>query len=321
MLGKIYKIENNINDKIYIGQTIRSLKERLANHKIASKNEDTALYRAFNKYGENNFFITLIEEVDIKKLNEREEYWIKYYDSYNKGYNSTLGDGGIKRLNYDIIKKYWDEGYSITEISKKTEYYRNTISKILKENYGVSEESIILRGKEKKNKLSTEKILLYWEQGMTPNQIAKTYGSDCIRIKNRLISLGISEKEINFRINENQRTSTNEQIQGYWNLGLCISEIEKKYGGNYHTIKKQLMELGITDEEINNRFRKKCNKNKKSIAQLDKYNNIITIYESAAEACRQTGIANTSINACCNHKPKYKTAGGYKWEFLDNIQK
>lgn len=47
--------------------------------------------RAIHKYGKDKFHISLIEEVSVEKLNEREKYWITYYDSYNNGYNLTLG--------------------------------------------------------------------------------------------------------------------------------------------------------------------------------------------------------------------------------------
>jgi len=49
------------------------------------------LYKAFNKYGIENFTFEEIEQVDNSILDEREKYWIEYYDSYFNGYNSTLG--------------------------------------------------------------------------------------------------------------------------------------------------------------------------------------------------------------------------------------
>ena len=39
--------------------------------------------RAIHKYGKDKFHISLLEEVSIERLNEREKYWITYYDSYN----------------------------------------------------------------------------------------------------------------------------------------------------------------------------------------------------------------------------------------------
>ena len=88
----IYKITNKINDKIYIGQTIRSLEERVKEHK---RKKNCSLYKAFNKYGIENFDFEIIEKCNsIEEMNEKEIYWIKYYDCLMpKGYNLCEGGG------------------------------------------------------------------------------------------------------------------------------------------------------------------------------------------------------------------------------------
>jgi hypothetical protein len=45
------------------------------------------------------------------------------------------------------------------------------------------------------------------------------------------------------------------------------------------------------------------------------------VYHSQKEAERMTGINGANISSCCTHRPKYKTAGGFHWEFADNIDK
>ena len=42
---------------------------------------------------------------------------------------------------------------------------------------------------------------------------------------------------------------------------------------------------------------------------------IISEFYGGKEAERETGIKNTHIYACCNKKPKHKTAGGYIWRY------
>ncbi len=88
----IYKITNKINDKIYIGQTIRSLEERVKEHK---RKKNCSLYKAFNKYGIENFDFEIIEKCNsTEEMNEKEIYWIKYYDCLMpKGYNLCEGGG------------------------------------------------------------------------------------------------------------------------------------------------------------------------------------------------------------------------------------
>lgn len=94
MTAGIYKIENKINHKIYIGCS-QDIEKRWYNHKYDAFNDNQnhfAIHQAFRKYGINNFSFSIIEIVEDKeKRFEREKFWIKYYDSYKKGYNETLG--------------------------------------------------------------------------------------------------------------------------------------------------------------------------------------------------------------------------------------
>lgn len=106
MTGYIYKITNLINGTLYIGKTVDTIKERWNQHKSESCKErakNRPLYRAINKYGIENFTIEVIEEVDIKELSKREIYWIGYYDTYNNGYNATLGGDGAILYDYNLI--------------------------------------------------------------------------------------------------------------------------------------------------------------------------------------------------------------------------
>lgn len=103
-MAYIYKIENDINNKIYIGKTIRSLEERFQEHCRAYKNnslEKRPLYAAMRKYGTEHFHISLIEETDNPE--EREQYWIEYFGSFKNGYNATIGGDGKSYLDYDLI--------------------------------------------------------------------------------------------------------------------------------------------------------------------------------------------------------------------------
>lgn len=111
-MGYIYKITNKVNNKIYIGQTVKTVEKRFQQHKNNSNKtyfSQIVLYRAFNKYGIENFICEEIEEVPNELLDEREKYWINYYDSYFNGYNSTLGGRATPLYNWDvddIIEKY-----------------------------------------------------------------------------------------------------------------------------------------------------------------------------------------------------------------------
>ena len=100
----IYKATNLINGKVYIGQTINTLEYRKNQHfrEAKSKRRNTVYFHnALNKYGYENFKFEEIDSANTQQeLDEKERYWIKYYDSINKnkGYNLDSGghSGGIK---------------------------------------------------------------------------------------------------------------------------------------------------------------------------------------------------------------------------------
>lgn len=125
--GKIYIITNDINDKVYIGQTKNSLAYRFSNHcrndshSVKSKN---SLHHDIIKFGKEHFQISLLEEVTYDKLNEREKYWIQYYDSINNGYNLKVGGQGQERDHIDettlhLIYQDYLKGLTNEQIEKK----------------------------------------------------------------------------------------------------------------------------------------------------------------------------------------------------------
>ena len=90
--GIIYMIKNKINNKIYIGQTIRSFSDRIYDYKNYLCND--YLKASFEKYGFDNFEFSIIETVEtFEELNNREIYYIALYDTRNrdKGYNIEIG--------------------------------------------------------------------------------------------------------------------------------------------------------------------------------------------------------------------------------------
>lgn len=58
-------------------------------------------------------------------------------------------------------------------------------------------------------------------------------------------------------------------------------------------------------------------KKSKKIAQYDMDGNLIAVWQSIREAARVLGINRKGIENCCRHLPRYKTAGGYRWEYAD----
>ena len=105
----IYEFVNNINKKVYVGQTI-DYKQRIRSHKFnLNQNKNTPFYNALEKYGWENFLINIVEECEENKLNEREIYWINEKKSlYPNGYN--LLKGGNQARHTDITKQKISNG-------------------------------------------------------------------------------------------------------------------------------------------------------------------------------------------------------------------
>lgn len=133
--GFIYKITNDINDKVYIGKTtLSSVEDRFQEHLKDSQRvrfEKRPLYNAISKYGIENFHIYLIEEVPLEQLEDREKYWIKQYDSYQNGYNATLGGDGKLQFDYEAIVKEYQKGSLIKEIAKKFNCSNDTVARAI----------------------------------------------------------------------------------------------------------------------------------------------------------------------------------------------
>ena len=99
--GYIYLITNDVDDKKYVGQTSRDIDVRFDEHIYDESN--SAIHAAIVKYGRQHFSIKEIEKIPISQLDEREIYWIAYYDTYKNGYNKTpRGSYGIGN-SYDNL--------------------------------------------------------------------------------------------------------------------------------------------------------------------------------------------------------------------------
>jgi group I intron endonuclease len=142
MLGIIYIITNDINNKVYVGQTKRTLQERWKEHqrcKCSTNELHMLIKRAILKYGIKHFNIKVLEKCSFQDLNKREIYYIKFYNAYYEGYNMTKGgisgSKPLKLLNkqQEIVELY-NDGYSLRDIAKCYKVDKFTIKHILEIN-------------------------------------------------------------------------------------------------------------------------------------------------------------------------------------------
>lgn len=100
--GVIYKITCIINNKVYIGQTTRSLRERFSEH----SKRTYYISNSIKKYGIGNFKVEIISICSTQEeLNEKETYFIEYYKSIDKKYGYNLTTGGHNTIYTDEVKQ------------------------------------------------------------------------------------------------------------------------------------------------------------------------------------------------------------------------
>ena len=97
----IYCITCKETNEKYIGQSV-SIKRRWATHKRElkeNKHYNKHLQARYNEYGKNSFTYEILELCPAEKLNEREKFYIKLFDSYNNGFNQDIGGCDIRGEN------------------------------------------------------------------------------------------------------------------------------------------------------------------------------------------------------------------------------
>ena len=287
--GYIYKIINDVNDKVYIGQTIRTIEERFSSHKSASKNpgdKDCALYRAMRKHGDKNFHIFEIEknvsktkECLLNKLNEREIYWIDFFNSYHCGYNETLGGENVSKKIFVSVDQYDKYGNllnifkSIREASEKTGVHESSITMCINH----------------KNK--TGGGYIWVRHGENPNLDIKPLYSKIIKQYDLQLNLISVYNSVTEAANTNGFLSSG--------ISAVLNNCEHSYKG-----------FIWVDEDHEVYYPKQ---RYKKIIQYDSLGNIINIYKTAKEAEDNTGIDASSILLNCHGIQL--SAGYYIWRF------
>lgn len=128
MKGYIYRayLPSGIS---YIGQTI-DLHKRKKNH-FNKRNDGSVFHVAIKLFGIEGFTWDILEECDEKYLNDREIYWIEYFDSCDNGFNSDKG-GGFKYTNRHHTEEYLKRMSEINKNKIVTEETKIKLSKSLK---------------------------------------------------------------------------------------------------------------------------------------------------------------------------------------------
>ena len=132
-MGLIYKITNILNGKSYIGKTSRSFEARKGEHlrSYLNENKTSILYRAMRKYCIENFQFDIIEDnIPNELLSQKEQDYIKVFNSFHQGYNMTFGGEGESSVDREEIINLHLSELNLKEISQMTKHTTKTISTI-----------------------------------------------------------------------------------------------------------------------------------------------------------------------------------------------
>lgn len=124
--------KKSINKIVYVGQTT-NLQNRHKQHikydpfNINAHEYDYPLSKGIRKYGEDEYQLIILESNLLQEeLNDKEKYWIQYYNTYFNGYNQTAGGKNptkpifTEEKIHQVIEMLKDESYSYKDIMEKT---------------------------------------------------------------------------------------------------------------------------------------------------------------------------------------------------------
>lgn len=274
----IYIITNTINDKVYVGQA-QDLYIRTKHH--ISDERNPLLKKAFKKYGLDKFTINVLEKCEIEKLDDREQYWMDYYEVTNrdKGYNICPIAGSTRG-----VKKSQEERKQMSERASQRIGDLNPF-------YGKkhSEETKEKIRKRKLNQKVSEETKLKLSQAHTGKKFSEE--------RKMAISKGLKGKK---------RTKEHCEHISESKMGSTLSEEHKA------SISKTIREkIDKGEIDYSDRYRK--------VNQIDKKTNeVLNTFESISEVAKYLGRKDANhVSDVCKHKEHCKTAYGYKWEYAD----
>ena len=172
--GRIYIIRNTVNDKVYVGQTHVSIKLRFQNHLSAARRDlDYVIGKAIRKYGEDKFYVELLEECLIEELNEREQYWISFFKATDNkfGYNMSIGGNVVrttKELDENLVLRMFNSGIGSYEIAKLLHVHPYRTAEVLKKHN-------IIYGAEKQKRKDEKKIVASYLSGKGTMDICRQF--------------------------------------------------------------------------------------------------------------------------------------------------
>lgn len=290
----IYGIQNTITGAWYVGQAqdiaFRNATElrSLRSGKFHGKEKDNRhLINAWKKYGEAAFSWVVLEECTIEQLDEREIYWIAEKDSFKNGYNQTAGGGGMR-------------GWNQSEAQKKRQ------SDLMRGRYaGKNNPNFGNKWTVSKKKRNAERSKSLWQdEEYRQKTIEAMTGKTLSEEHRRKLSEANKHRAIS--------AETRKKLSAI-NKGKTLSkETRKKLSAAASNRSAETLQK--MSESRKGKLTGKENPAARAIINADTGE----IYATVSAAAKAIGKSPATI--CDNLKGRNKTAGGYHWKYLQEVQ-
>lgn len=314
----IYCIRNKINNKRYIGQS-DNLNNRWKRHKSDLKcgtHFNRHLQSAYDKYGLDNFEFIILEKCSIELLDEREVFWIDYYDSKNNGYNLAeggLGCRGYKHSEEEIIKmRMIQNPKSVVQLDLSGKYIATFIScGEAASSLGKESCSGIKRCCEKDKYKKAYGYIWVYKEDYNNNNIDWNYYLNGMNVYQPVIQCDLSLKII-----KEWENAASTSIDGF-----SPSTVSSACNGKYNTYMgyiwywkyKPYLYFDNKEKRQQEALKRKLSKQKDICQYNQTTNELLNIYTN--QQIKELGYNLKSVQSCCNgHTQSYK---GYKWEYAN----
>lgn len=335
----IYMIQNKVNNKIYIGQSV-DIESRWGNHKKelkSNRHHNSHLQNSWNINGEDNFEFTIICECDENQLSTFEQYYIFELMSYDRivGYNNEYG-GKSGRPTKEARKKMSESSKGktpseetrkkLSEAGKGRIFSEETRKKISEAEKGktVSEESRKKMSEAHRGKTlpeETRKKLSEALKGKYTGENSPMYGKRGFKNPKAIpvVQLTLEGELVNV-----YGSSMEAERCGFsqGNIGSCCRGERNTHRGyiwmylhEYKTLSSEAIKKIC--EIKGEAGKRKNNPVPIPVVQLTLEGEMVTIYSSAGEAERE-GFSHQTIGRCV--KGKLKKHKGYKWMYLSEYE-